>query len=156
MDICFAGKYSRWYVSSFRWLVLIIILSNFICFRIKFTSIRKVMFSIPIKRDLITIQQKSSNGRIVGRNMLVSDNGNGQLTLSGDILITLKVLDLTSSGTPNIQRLMKLSEQAIAIKLRGTAYGRSYFFEYNSAKKTFTSRSATYSLRYNFTYSARV
>lgn len=101
-------------------------------------------------------QNRTLSGGITGRNLRIIDNGSGQLTLSGDILITLKVLDLTTSGAPRIQSLMKLSEQAIASKLRGGADGRANFYEYNSAKNSFTNKNYTYSLRYNFNYTAKV
>ncbi|QNK60989.1 hypothetical protein H7F33_10340 [Pedobacter sp. PAMC26386] len=110
-----------------------------------------------INNSLSSAQNRNMSGGIMGKNLKITDNGSGQLTLSGDILITLKVLDLTSYSTSRLQSLMKFTEQTIMSKLRGGAYGeQAIFYEYNSAKRSFTNKQHTYSIRYNFSYTARV
>lgn len=99
------------------------------------------------------IQGKKLSGGITGTNLKITDNGSGELTLSGDINITIKILDLTTSGTDRLTSLISFTQQTIANKLKGGAYATGYqYFKYNSAKNIFTNKPTSYSIRYNFNY----
>ncbi|MCX2485024.1 hypothetical protein [Pedobacter sp. MR2016-24] len=115
------------------------------------------MFLENFEREILASQTKPLSGGIVASNLKINDNRTGLLTLTGDILITLKVLDLTTLGAFRIQSLMKSSEQTIMNKLRGGADSdQIIFYEYSSVKNTFTNKQRTYSLKYNFNYTAKL
>lgn len=84
------------------------------------------------------LQNQPLTGGIVAKNLRISDNGSGELSLYGDFTITLKVLDLTTIGAPNLNSLMTFTQQVISNKLRGGGYKSGViFFEYNATKKSF-------------------
>ncbi|OWK71741.1 hypothetical protein [Pedobacter sp. AJM] len=110
------------------------------------------------KTKISLLQNQALSGGIVAKNLHISDNGSGELTLYGDFTITLKVLDLTTGGAPNLNSLMTFTQQVITSKLRGGGYKSGViYFEYNSSTKSFNFRkNHTYSIRYNFSCNARV
>lgn len=110
------------------------------------------------KMNLALLQNQPLSGGIVAKNLRISDNGSGELTLYGDFTITLKVLDLTTDGAPNLNSLMTFTQQVITSKLRGGGYQNGVnFLKYNAAKNIFDkSKPWTYSIRYNFNCSVSV
>jgi len=110
------------------------------------------------KVNLALLQSQPLTGGVVAKNLHISDNGSGELTLYGDFTITLKVLDLTTDGAPNLNSLMTFTQQVITSKLRGEGYQSGVrFLKYNAAKNIFDkSKSWTYSIRYNFSFSVNV
>lgn len=104
------------------------------------------------------LQSQPLTGGIVAKNLRISDNGSGELSLYGDFTITLKVLDLTTNGAPNLNSLMTFTQQVISNKLRGGGYKSGVTtLKYNPAKKAFdTSKTWTYSIRYNFNITVNV
>jgi len=111
-----------------------------------------------LRAKLDVLQNQTLSGGIVARNLHISDNGSGELTLSGDITITLKVLDLTTNGAPKLSSLMTFTQQVITSKLRGGGYkGGISYFKYNAAKNKFDfHNNQTYSVRYNFNFNINV
>jgi len=111
-----------------------------------------------IRTNMAILQNQPLSGGIVAKNLHISDNGSGELSLSGDFTITLKVLDLTTNGAPNLNSLMTFTQQVITTKLRGGGYKSGVSaLKYNVAKKIFDkSNSWTYSIRYNFNFSINV
>lgn len=106
-----------------------------------------------LKVEISNAQQRPLSGGITSNNMTIHDNGNGQLTLSGDIKITIKVLDLTSTGVYTLNSLMNFTQQTIANKLKGNIFlGGFGFYKYDSNRKKFTNKPYTYTIRYNFNY----
>lgn len=99
------------------------------------------------------LQSQPLTGGIVARNLRITDNGSGELSLYGDFTITLKVLDLTTSGAPNLNSLMTFTQQVISSKLRGGGYKSGVsILKYNAAKRVFDNHKTwTYSIRYNLT-----
>lgn len=69
-----------------------------------------------------------------------------------------KVLDLTTTGAPNLNSLMTFTQQVITTKLRGGGYkGGISYFKYNTSKKAFDfHKNQTYSVRYNFNFNINV
>ncbi|NTD95632.1 hypothetical protein G6M26_22750 [Agrobacterium tumefaciens] len=110
------------------------------------------------KTNISLLQNQPLSGGIVAKNLRISDNGSGELTLYGDFTITLKVLDLTTSGAPDLNSLMTFTQQVITSKLRGGGYkGGIRFFKYDSSTRSFNFRkNHTYSLRYNFNCTVNV
>lgn len=110
------------------------------------------------KTNISLLQNQPLSGGIVAKNLRISDNGSGELTLYGDFNITLKVLDLTTSGAPDLNSLMTFTQQVITSKLRGGGYKSGInFLKYNAAKKVFDKdKTWTYSIRYNFNFSVNV
>ena len=110
------------------------------------------------KMNLALLQNQPLSGGIVAKNLRISDNGSGELTLYGDFTITLKVLDLTTDGAPNLNSLMTFTQQVITSKLRGGGYQSGVrFLKYNAAKNIFDKdKTWTYSIRYNFGFSVNV
>jgi len=104
------------------------------------------------------LQSQPLTGGIVAKNLRITDNGSGELSLYGDFTITLKVLDLTTNGAPNLNSLMTFTQQAISNKLRGGGYKSGVnILKYNAAKRSFdTSKTWTYSIRYNFNFTVNV
>jgi hypothetical protein len=104
------------------------------------------------------LQNQPLTGGIVAKNLRISDNGSGELSLSGDFTITLKVLDLTTNGAPNLNSLMTFTQQVISNKLRGGGYKSGVsILKYNPAKRAFdNSKTWTYSIRYNFNITVNV
>lgn len=111
-----------------------------------------------LKMRFATLQNQPLTGGIVAKNLRITDNGTGELSLHGDFTITLKVLDLTTNGAPNLNSLMTFTQQVISNKLRGGGYKSGInFLKYNPAKKAFdTSKTWTYSIRYNFSFTVNV
>lgn len=111
-----------------------------------------------LKSRFAILQSQPLTGGIVAKNLRISDNGNGELSLYGDFTITLKVLDLTTNGTPNLNSLMTFTQQVISNKLRGGGYKTGInFLKYNPAKKAFdNTKTWTYSIRYNFNFTVNV
>jgi len=103
---------------------------------------------------LTTAQQKKLSGGITCDNLKITENGNRQLTVSGDVTITLKVFDLTTHGASNIHRLMNSTRAIISEKLNGPSgvAGNVYMHKYDAHKKNFTKDVAIYNLAYNLTY----
>jgi len=104
------------------------------------------------------LQSQPLTGGIVAKNLRITDNGSGELSLYGDFTITLKVLDLTTNGAPNLNSLMTFTQQVISNKLRGGGYKSGViFFEYNATRKSFNlQKNHTYSIRYNFNFRVNV
>lgn len=104
------------------------------------------------------LQSQPLTGGIVARNLRITDNGSGELSLYGDFTITLKVLDLTTSGAPNLNSLMTFTQQVISSKLRGGEYKSGVsILKYNAAKRVFDNHKTwTYSIRYNFNFTVNV
>ncbi|NTE03454.1 hypothetical protein G6M26_06855 [Agrobacterium tumefaciens] len=111
-----------------------------------------------ISANLAIIQNQPLSGGIVAKNLHISDNGSGELSLYGDFTITLKVLDLTTNGAPNLNSLMTFTQQVITTKLRGGGYKNGVIIhKYNSARKIFDkTKTWTYSIRYNFNFAVNV
>ncbi|GGE61803.1 hypothetical protein EV200_105152 [Pedobacter psychrotolerans] len=111
-----------------------------------------------ISANLAILQNQPLSGGIVAKNLHISDNGSGELSLYGDFTITLKVLDLTTNGAPSLNNLMTFTQQVMTAKLRGGGYkGGIRTFKYNSAKNIFDkSKNWTYSIRYNFNFIVNV
>ena len=106
-----------------------------------------------LKVDISNAQQRPLSGGITSNNLAIHDNESGQLTLSGDITITIKVLDLTSTGVYTLNSLMNFTQHAIANKLKGNIFiGGFGFYKYDSSHKKFTNKPHTYTIRYNFNY----
>nr|WP_315421274.1 hypothetical protein [uncultured Pedobacter sp.] len=107
-----------------------------------------------LKMHFALLQNQPLTGGIVAKNLRISDNGSGELSLYGDFTITLKVLDLTTNGAPNLNSLMTFTQQVISNKLRGGGYKSGViFFRYDPIKKSFNlQKSHTYSIRYNFNF----
>jgi len=81
-----------------------------------------------------------------------------ELIITGDVNITLKVLELTTSGAPRLNIIMKYTEQNIANKLKGEAmdYGlvlSDYDTKANNFNKT---KPAIYNVRYKINYLVRL
>ncbi|MFD2288810.1 hypothetical protein GJU39_05845 [Pedobacter petrophilus] len=110
------------------------------------------------KTNISMLQNQPLSGGIVAKNLRISDNGSGELTLYGDFNITLKVLDLTTDGAPSLNSLMTFTQQVITSKLRGGGYkGGISYFKYDSSKKAFDlNKNQTYSIRYSFNFSVNV
>ena len=51
------------------------------------------------------LQSQPLTGGIIAKNLRISDNGSGELSLYGDFTITLKVLDLTTNGATEPKQL---------------------------------------------------
>lgn len=104
------------------------------------------------------LQNQPLSGGIVARNLRISDNGSGELNLYGDFTITLKVLDLTTDGAPNLNSLMTFTQQVISNKLRGGGYKSGVsIHKYNVNQKAFDKNKIwTYSIRYNFNFTVNV
>jgi hypothetical protein len=104
------------------------------------------------------LQNQPLTGGIVAKNLRITDNGSGELSLYGDFTITLKVLDLTTNGAPYLNSLMTFTQQVISNKLRGGGYKSGIrFFKYNAAKRAFDfHKNQTYSIRYNFNFKVDV
>lgn len=104
------------------------------------------------------LQSQPLTGGIVARNLRITDNGSGELSLYGDFTITLKVLDLTTSGAPNLNTLMTFTQQVISSKLRGGGYKSGVsILKYNATKRAFDNHKTwTYSIRYNFNFTVNV
>jgi hypothetical protein len=81
-----------------------------------------------------------------------------ELIITGDVTITLKVLKLTTHGTPKLTNLMKHTQQNITSKLKGETIDYSvYLADYNSKSNKFNKNiPATYNLRYKINYLVRV
>ena len=111
-----------------------------------------------IRANLAILQNQPLSGGIVAKNLHISDNGSGELTLYGDLTITLKVLDLTTDGAPNLNSLMTFTQQVIKTKLRGGGYKSGVMIhKYNSARKIFDkTKTWTYSIHYNFNFAVNV
>ncbi|GGE44251.1 hypothetical protein EV200_101258 [Pedobacter psychrotolerans] len=111
-----------------------------------------------LKSNISLLQNQPLSGGIVAKNLRISDNGSGELTLYGDFTITLKVLDLTTNGAPDLNSLMTFTQQVITSKLRGGGYKSGInFLKYNAVKKAFDKdKTWTYSIRYNFNFSVNV
>lgn len=89
-----------------------------------------------LKSRFAILQSQPLTGGIVAKNLRITDNGSGELSLYGDFTITLKVLDLTTNGAPNLNSLMTFTQQVISNKLRGGGYRSGInFLKYNPAKK---------------------
>lgn len=110
------------------------------------------------KTKISLLQNQALSGGIVAKSLHISDNGSGELTLYGDFTITLKVLDLTTGCAPDLNSLMTFTQQVITSKLRGGGYKSGVrFLKYNATKKIFDqSKSWTYTIRYNFSFSVHV
>lgn len=110
------------------------------------------------KVNLAMLQSQPLTGGVVAKNLRISDNGSGELTLYGDFTITLKVLDLTTDGAPNLNSLMTFTQQVITSKLRGGGYksGVSVHKYLPNKRKFDRSITWTYSVRYNFNFSIDV
>lgn len=92
-----------------------------------------------LRMRFAVLQNQPLSGGIVARNLRISDNGSGELNLYGDFTITLKVLDLTTGGAPNLNRLMTFTQQVISNKLRGGGYkSGGIIHKYNSLQKNST------------------
>lgn len=104
------------------------------------------------------LQNQPLTGGIVAKNLRISDNGNGELSLYGDFTITLKVLDLTTNGAPNLNSLMTFTQQVISNKLRGGGYKSGVsIHKYNENQKAFNKNKIwSYSIRYNFNFMVNV
>ncbi|WP_316804704.1 hypothetical protein [Pedobacter nototheniae] len=104
------------------------------------------------------LQSEPLTGGIVAKNLRITDNGSGELSLYGDFTITLKVLDLTTNGAPNLNGLMTFTQQVITSKPRGGGYkSRVNILKYNPIKRAFDkSKSWIYSIRYNFNFTVNV
>ncbi|GAA4208998.1 hypothetical protein GCM10022289_33810 [Pedobacter jeongneungensis] len=111
-----------------------------------------------LKMRFAILQNQPLTGGIVAKNLHISDNGNGELSLYGDFTITLKVLDLTTNGAPNLNSLMTFTQQVISSKLRGGGYKSGVsVLKYNPVKRAFdTSKTWTYSIRYHFNFTVNV
>eukprot|EP01012_Entosiphon_sulcatum_P024985 TRINITY_DN30266_c0_g1_i1.p1 TRINITY_DN30266_c0_g1~~TRINITY_DN30266_c0_g1_i1.p1 ORF type:complete len:269 (-),score=0.50 TRINITY_DN30266_c0_g1_i1:513-1319(-) len=111
-----------------------------------------------LKSHFAILQSHPLTGGIVAKNLRISDNGNGELSLYGDFTITLKVLDLTTNGAPDLNSLMTFTQQVISSKLKGGAYKNGIiFFKYDPIKKSFNfQKSHTYSVRYNFNFTVNL
>lgn len=81
-----------------------------------------------------------------------------ELIITGDVTITLKVMELTTTGTPRLSNLMKHTQQNITNKLRGETIDYSvYLAEYDRKSNKFNKNiPATYNLRYKINYLVRV
>ncbi|CAM4328090.1 hypothetical protein SAMN06265348_11050 [Pedobacter westerhofensis] len=90
-----------------------------------------------LKSRFTFIQGKKLTGGIVGTHLRIADNGNGELTFSGDISITIKLIDLTSTSTDRLTSLISFTQQAIANKLKGGAYASGYQYLSIVHQKTF-------------------
>lgn len=111
-----------------------------------------------LRMRFAVLQNQPLSGGIVARNLRISDNGSGELNLYGDFTITLKVLDLTTGGAPNLNSLMTFTQQVIASKLKGGGYKNGVnILKYNALKRSFdTNKTWTYSIRYNFNFTVNV
>lgn len=111
-----------------------------------------------LKMRFAILQNQPLTGGIVAKNLHISDNGNGELSLYGDFTITLKVLDLTTNGAPNLNSLMTFTQQVISNKLRGGGYKSGVsVLKYNPVKRAFdNSKTWTYSIRYHFNFTVNV
>jgi len=111
-----------------------------------------------LRMRLAILLNQPLTGGIVAKNLRISDNGNGELSLYGDFTITLKVLDLTTNGAPNLNSLMTFTQQVISNKLRGGGYKSGVSgLKYNPVKKAFdNSKTWTYSIRYHFNFTVNV
>ena len=92
-----------------------------------------------LKMRFATLQNQPLTGGIVAKNLHITDNGTGELSLYGDFTITLKVMDLTTYGAPNLNSLMTFTQQVISNKLRGGGYKNGVIMhKYNSLQKKST------------------
>lgn len=91
-----------------------------------------------LKMHFALSQNQPLTGGIVAKNLRITDNGSGELGLYSDFIITLKVLDLTTNGAPNLNSLMTFTQQVIANKLKGGGYKSGVsILKYNPAKRAF-------------------
>ncbi|MDN5285891.1 MAG: hypothetical protein JWR38_2165 [Mucilaginibacter sp.] len=108
--------------------------------------------------QLKLVEQKPLSGGVIARNLKIKDNGMGMLELSGNITITIKVLNLCSTLTLALPFLITSTKQLITSLLKGPVYstGNNYY-KYNSSKHSFDTKTFwTYSILYNFTFNIDV
>lgn len=99
-------------------------------------------------------QQKTLSGGITCRHLSIHDNGKRELIVSGEVTITIKVLELTTHGASQLHRLMNATQAIISNKINGASgltYG-VFLHKYDSTKKTFTNDYENYTVGYNLHY----
>jgi hypothetical protein len=81
-----------------------------------------------------------------------------ELIITGDVIITLKVLELTSLGAPKLNNLMKYTQQNITNKLKGEIVDYNvYLAVFNTRHNKFNKNEpATYNVRYKVNYIVRL
>ncbi|WP_316824052.1 hypothetical protein [Pedobacter miscanthi] len=77
-----------------------------------------------------------------------------ELLVTGDVTITIKVFDLTSTGVPKLNNLMAYTQHNITNKLRGeTMEHNRYLSNYDTKANKFNINTmATYNVRYRINY----
>lgn len=105
----------------------------------------------------IANQQKLSGG-ITCNGLKVVEINKSELKISGDVTVTLKVLDLTTGKRPNLSRLISMTQGFISSKLSGKSSAHEVFLQkYDAKKNVFDPRGAAfYTLRYDINYLVRV
>lgn len=99
-------------------------------------------------------QQKTLSGGITCKHLSIQDNGRRELIVSGDVVVTIKVFDLTTHGASQIHRLMSTTQAIISNKING-ASGRTYsvfLHKYDPNQKKFTNDYENYTVGYNLNY----
>ena len=98
--------------------------------------------------------QRRLSGGITCSQLTISDNGHRELTVSGDVTITLKVFDLTTKGASRIHRLMNSTRAIIAEKLNGDSgvTGGVFTRRFDPNKKKFINENEIYTIAYNLHY----
>ena len=125
------------------WLILIMTLSALI-FNFSKAQNRKLSGGITCRG--LRIQEVSMAGKAK------------ELIITGDVNITLKVLELTTSGAPKLNMMMKYTEQNIANKLKGETmdYGLVLSDYDTKANKFNKNIPAIYNVRYKINYLVRL
>lgn len=111
-----------------------------------------------LKSRIKTLENKKLSGGIVGRNLKISDNGMGELTLTGDFKITIKVFDLTSSNASKLTSMINYTRSFISSLLNQPVYEPMVqYFRYDSKQNMFNLKQTThFAVRYNFKFTVDI
>lgn len=105
-----------------------------------------------VNKQLKLLDLKTLSGGVIGKNLMIIDNGMGQLEVKGDFTITIKVLNLCTIPTPKLKSLMNLTKNLISSLLKGPVFVYNYnYFRYNPKKKTFNQKEPSrFAIKYDF------
>ncbi|MET4138471.1 hypothetical protein [Pedobacter sp. UYP1] len=112
------------------------------------------MMLVEFKTKLISVQQRKLSGGITCHDLRIQNNGSRVLTISGDVTITIKVLDLTTKGASRMHSLINSTQHIISTKLTGTSSPRygAYLHNFDPKSKKFGTDSELYTIYYNINY----
>jgi hypothetical protein len=107
---------------------------------------------------LSATQQRKLSGGITCNRLNISLYGTRQLTLSGDVTVTIKVIDLTTHSASKLHSLINHTQHFISSKLNGDSTPRYqvYLHNYDSKKKAFGTSRELYELHYKINYIVRL